>query len=63
MPKFKFSFLTFFLLYLVLVLGYFVYAGMTGTRMLGDDTEQFDPSGPDRDSGGRRVRTHRFYHK
>ena len=53
---------TIFVLYLAVVLGYFVYAGLTGTRMLGDDTEEYDPNGQS-GRGGDRVRTSRFYHK
>ncbi len=37
-----------FLIYLLILLGYFVYAGLTGTRVLDDDTEKYEPSGPDR---------------
>ncbi|PSR52742.1 hypothetical protein AHMF7605_04000 [Adhaeribacter arboris] len=62
MKKFKFSLPNLFLLYLGAVMSFFIYAGVTGTRMLGDDTEKFDPNGP----GSRentRVRSSRFYHK
>ncbi len=51
-----------FLLYLIILLSYFVYAGLTGTRVLGDDTEKYEPSGPN-NRGNTRVRTSRFYHK
>jgi hypothetical protein len=51
-----------FVAYLAVVLGYFVYAGLTGTRILGDNTEKYDPSGPD-GRGPNRVRSSRFYHK
>ncbi len=49
-----------FLGYLVLVLGFFTYAGLTGTRFLGDDKEESEGSGG-RSSGG--YRRHTFYHK
>lgn len=51
-----------FLLYLIILLSYFVYAGLTGTRVLGDDKEKYEPSGLD-NRANNRVRTSRFYHK
>jgi hypothetical protein len=51
-----------FLVYLGVVLGYFLYGGLTGTRMLGDDTEEYDPSGLN-ERGNNSIRTSRFYHK
>ena len=62
MRKIKFSLHNIFLLYLGAVLLFFLYAGLSGTRMLGDGTEEYDPSGPD-SRGNNRVRTSRFYHK
>ncbi|WP_210490399.1 hypothetical protein [Rufibacter aurantiacus] len=46
--------------YLLLVLGYFTYAGFTGTRFLGDDKEESE-NGGSRSSGS--YRRHTFYHK
>jgi hypothetical protein len=51
-----------FLVYLAVVLGFFVYAGITGTRILGDDTDKYDPDGPD-GRGNNRIRHSRSYHK
>ncbi|MGV3539372.1 MAG: hypothetical protein ACO1OQ_06145 [Rufibacter sp.] len=51
-----------FLGFLVLVVGSFGYASFTGTRLLGDDAEEFEPSGASNHSSGR-VRVHRYYHK
>ncbi|WP_192820465.1 hypothetical protein [Rufibacter sp. LB8] len=51
-----------FLGYLALVVGSFSYASFTGTRLLGDDAEEFEPNGPGSQSSGR-VRVHRYYHK
>jgi hypothetical protein len=48
--------------YLVLVVGSFTYAGLTGTRLLGDNAEEFEPEGPGSQSSGR-TRVHRYYHK
>ncbi|MDQ4139615.1 MAG: hypothetical protein M3142_03745 [Bacteroidota bacterium] len=62
MKKFKFSLHNIFLLYLGAVMVFFIYSGVTGTRMLGDDTEKFDPNGPD-NRGNYRTRSSRFYHK
>ena len=62
MPKLNLSLYNIFLIFLVTVLCFFVYAGFTGTRLLGDDTEKYEPSGPD-SHGNTRVRTSRFYHK
>ncbi|GAB2539585.1 hypothetical protein [Rufibacter soli] len=48
-----------FLGYLALVVGFFTYAGLSGTRFLGDDKEESE-------AGGSRTgtyRTHRYYHK
>ncbi|MFD2245562.1 hypothetical protein [Pontibacter ruber] len=49
--------------YLVLVLSYFVYLSATGTRILGDDKEKFEPNGSSgsRSSGGYRGSS--YYHK
>jgi hypothetical protein len=51
-----------FLVYVFAVLGFFLYAGLTGTRMLGDDSEKYEPSGPD-SRGTNRIRQSRYYHK
>ncbi|WP_190300423.1 hypothetical protein [Rufibacter hautae] len=50
-----------FLGYILLVLGYFSYAGLTGTRFLGDDKEESEAGGSSGSSGG--YRRHTFYHK
>ncbi|MGV3588792.1 MAG: hypothetical protein ACO1OF_17435 [Adhaeribacter sp.] len=62
MPKLNLSLYKIFLIFLGTVLSFFLYAGLTGTRLLGDDTEKYEPSGPD-SRGNTRVRTSRFYHK
>lgn len=51
-----------------LLLGIFLWAGFTGTRMLGDDTEKVeDPSGPGNHNrtgrSGRHYSRGYFYHK
>ena len=62
MKNWKLSSFKLFLVYLAAVLGFFVYASVTGTRILGDDTERYEPDGPDR-PGNNRIRTSRYYHK
>jgi len=62
MPKLNLYLYKIFLIFLGTVLSFFLYAGFTGTRLLGDDTEKYEPSGPD-SHGNNRVRTSRFYHK
>lgn len=62
MKKLRLTLPTLFLVYLLAVLGFFGYAGLTGTRMLGDDTEKYEPSGPD-NRGQNRIRQSRYYHK
>lgn len=58
----KLSIYKVFIAYLVLVLSYFVYVNATGTRILGDDKEEFDPSeGRTGTSSG--YRGNRYYHK
>lgn len=63
MPKFKISTYSVFLVYLGVLLGYFAYAGYTGTRILGDDKEEYEPEGlqPRSHSGPSRI--YRSYHK
>ncbi|RNI22561.1 hypothetical protein [Rufibacter latericius] len=48
--------------YLVVVVGYFAYAGLTGTRFLGDDKEESEAGSGSRSSSGG-YRRHTFYHK
>ena len=50
-----------FILYLVAVLSYFVYVSATGTRILGDDKEEFEPNGSRNTATG--YRGSRYYHK
>jgi len=64
MPKFKFSAYNLFLVYLGVLLSFFVYAGLTGTRILGDDKEEFKPEGVQGQSNyNRGPRLYRSYHK
>ncbi|MBC3538225.1 hypothetical protein ACFSC6_00215 [Rufibacter sediminis] len=51
-----------FIAYLALVVGYFAYAGLTGTRFLGDDKEELEAGSNSRTSSGG-YRRHTFYHK
>jgi hypothetical protein len=51
---------------LALFVGVFLWAGITGTRLIGDGKETYEPDG--KASSGSRVRTstgayHRFHHK
>lgn len=62
MKKWFLSLPNIFLVYLGVLLVFFVYAGLTGTRILGDDTEKYDPNGPE-GRGNNRIKTQRFYHK
>lgn len=50
-----------FIAYLVVVLSYFVYVSATGTRILGDDKEEFEPNGARNGASG--YRGSRYYHK
>jgi len=62
MPKFKISTHNIFLVYLGVLLSFFLYAGLTGTRILGDDKEKYEPEGvQQRTTGSSRV--YRSYHK
>ena len=63
MPKFKFSAHNLFLVYLGVLLTFFVYAGLTGTRILGDNKEEFKPEGLQSQQNSRGVRFYRSYHK
>ncbi|PRY07419.1 hypothetical protein CLV24_12368 [Pontibacter ummariensis] len=51
-----------FLAYLALVLSFFVYTSATGTRILGDDKEEFEPNGAST-GGSTGYRGSRYYHK
>lgn len=58
----KFTVYRLFLVYLVVVLSYFMYTTVTGTRILGDDKEEFEPNGASgRSSSGYHGRS--YYHK
>ena len=63
MPKLKVSSYSLFLVYLGVLLSFFVYAGLTGTRILGDDKEEFKPEGVQSQNHSRSPRIHRSYHK
>ena len=55
------------MVYIALVLGVFAWAGASGTRVLGDGKEVFEPDGKQETnrSGarGHYYRSSRFYHK
>ncbi|KAA9345663.1 hypothetical protein [Adhaeribacter soli] len=61
MKKFKLSTFNIFMVYLAFLLGYFVYAGFAGSRLLGDDKEEYEPEGVRTHSGN--SHHYRSYHK
>lgn len=52
-----------FQVYLAVVLSYFVYAAATGTRIMGDDKEEFEPNGGATGGGSTGYRGRSYYHK
>ena len=64
MLKFKKSVYTIFLATLTILVGVFLWAGISGTRLLGDGKETYEPDGKSGPRTGNSTRTyHRFYHK
>ncbi|WP_080056953.1 hypothetical protein [Spirosoma aerolatum] len=59
-----FSKIKYYVLVVIIALGVFVWAGFTGTRLLGDDHLNDDTNNSYYGSSGRSYSSHRhFYHK